>query len=77
MFDGLGDEDTDQVRFGATIDRIRSGCGGPGCSMEAELWSRIELAAIYATPGITLDLCYAGRTVGRGRVSAVCDEFWS
>jgi hypothetical protein len=76
VFEGFEDEDAGdgKARFGAVIDRIRSGCGQPGCSMEAELWFWIELAAIYATPGVTFDLWYAGRTVGHGKVVAVCDE---
>lgn len=74
VFEGLGDQDDEVVRFGAVIDRIRSGSGEPGRSTEAELWFWIELAAIYATPGVRFDLWYAGRIVGHGKVLDVCDD---
>jgi hypothetical protein len=75
VFEGLGGEDEGEVRFGAVIDRIRSGNGDPGQSMVAELWFWIELAAIYATSGVCFDLWYAGRTVGHGKVLGECGDF--
>lgn len=75
VFEGLGEEDEKEARFGAVIERIRTGSGQPGRLTEAELWFWIELAAIYATKRATFDVWYAGRIVGHGRILEIAPEW--
>jgi hypothetical protein len=63
---GLVDELLDANEQGVAVEMLSE--------MLVESNAQIEMAAIYATPGVSFDLWYAGRIVGHGQVVEVCDD---
>jgi hypothetical protein len=69
-------EDPDQqTAMGAVIDTLDGSAIEPGIAgVTVHLWFWADEAQVYATPGATFLLWYAGQTVGQGQVLRVIDE---
>ena len=80
IFDSLDADHPDEVQLGAMI--VTPGGLHPGGKTGAVLSFWSEMGRIYATPGITFRLWYAGRIVGTGVVLAeqgreACERYGS
>jgi hypothetical protein len=69
-------EDPDQqTTMGAVIDTPDGSAIEPGITgVIVHLWFWADEAQVYATPGATFLLWYAGQAIGHGEVLRVIDE---